>query len=90
MKSKLNYHLAEFLYKLKVNNLGLIRANKYYDGTAGKHEPVYENSGMLSVDPRVTQTHSELQLNKWMIAEVMRKVKLITVKFKEHLIGKIT
>lgn len=36
------------------------------------------------------RTHCELQLNKWMITEVMNKVDINTVKFKEHLVGKIT
>lgn len=31
-------------------------------------------------------TYCELQLNKWMITEVMRKVEINTVKFKEHLV----
>lgn len=31
-------------------------------------------------------TYCELQLNKWMITEVIRKVEINTVKFKEHLV----
>lgn len=31
-------------------------------------------------------TYCELQLNKWMITEVIREVEINTVKFKEHLL----
>lgn len=31
-------------------------------------------------------TYCERQLNKWMITEVIRKVEINTVKFKEHLV----
>ena len=33
-----------------------------------------------------THTHWELQLNKWVITEVMKKVEINTQKIKEHLI----
>ena len=31
-------------------------------------------------------TYCELQLTKWMITDVIRKVEINTVKFKEHLV----
>ena len=31
-------------------------------------------------------TYCELQLSKWMITEVIRKVEINTAKFKEHLV----
>lgn len=76
----------QIFFFIKMNSLGFTgQINTVPEQLAS----ISKNINCWYVICNLPHTYCELQLNKWMITEVIRKVEINTVKFKEHLVWKI-
>lgn len=68
---------------IKMNSLGFMG---HINIVPGELASVSKSTNCWYVICDLPHTYCELQLNKWMIIEVIRKVEINTTKFKEHLV----
>lgn len=80
-KNKMNCQLTDFF--IKMNSLRFMGQINIVPEQLGS---VSKSTNCWYVICNLPHTYCELQLNKWMIIEVIRKVEINTVRFKEHLV----